>query len=142
MHQPARLPGIGMRRAAGSRTATLSTSTFSIRTEDCTMTKDTREYPTGIAHLLPPVHPGSVLADELRARGLTANSLALALRVPANRISDIVRGQRSMTAETALRLGRYLGTGAQLWVNLQAQYDLALAQQEFGAQIAKEVDAA
>jgi addiction module HigA family antidote len=106
------------------------------------MTKDTHEYPTGIAHLLPPVHPGSILADELRARGLTANSLALALRVPANRISDIVRGQRSITAETALRLGRYLGTGAQLWVNLQAQYDLALAQQEFGAQIAKEVDAA
>ena len=106
------------------------------------MTKDTHEYPTGIAHLLPPVHPGSVLADELRARGLTANALALALRVPANRISDIVRGQRSVTAETALRLGRYLGTGAQLWVNLQAQYDLALAQQEFGTQIAKEVDAA
>ena len=106
------------------------------------MTKDTREYPAGIAHLLPPVHPGSVLADELRARGLTANALALALRVPANRISDIVRGQRSVTAETALRLGRYLGTGAQLWVNLQAQYDLALAQQEFGAQIAKEVGAA
>ena len=99
------------------------------------MTKDTHEYPTGIAHLLPPVHPGSILADELRARGLTANSLALALRVPANRISDIVRGQRSITAETALRLGRYLGTGAQLWVNLQAQYDLALAQQEFGVQI-------
>jgi antitoxin HigA-1 len=106
------------------------------------MTKDTHEYPTGIAHLLPPVHPGSVLADELRARGLTANSLALALRVPANRISDIVRGQRSITAETALRLGRYLGTGAQLWVNLQAQHDLALAQQEFGARIAKEVNAA
>ena len=75
------------------------------------MTKDTHEYPTGIAHLLPPVHPGRVLADELRARGLPANSLALALRVPANRISDIVRGQRSVTAETALRLGRYLGTG-------------------------------
>lgn len=106
------------------------------------MTKDTHDYPTGIAHLLPPVHPGSVLADELRARGVTANALALALRVPANRISDIVRGQRSITAETALRLGRYFGTGAQLWVNLQAQYDLALAQQVFGAQIAKEVDAA
>ena len=106
------------------------------------MPKDTHEYPTGIAHLLPPVHPGSVLADELRARCLTANALALALRVPANRISDIVRGQRSVTAETALRLGRYLGTGAQLWVNLQAQYDLVLAQQEFGTQIAKEVDAA
>src|SRR4051812_22280056 len=106
------------------------------------MTEDTHEYPTGIAHLLPPVHPGSVLADEMRARGLTSNSLALALRVPGNRISDVVRGRRAMSAETALRLGRYLGTGAHLWVNLQAQYDLALAQREFGAQIAKEVDAA
>jgi len=64
------------------------------------MTKDTHEYPTGIAHLLPPVHPGSVLADEMRARGLTSNSLALALRVPGNRISDVVRGRRAMSAET------------------------------------------
>lgn len=68
------------------------------------MTKDTHEYPTGIAHLLPPVHPGSILADELRARGLTANSLALALRVPANRISDIVRGQQSITADWGVHL--------------------------------------
>jgi antitoxin HigA-1 len=104
--------------------------------------KDTHHYPTGIAHLLPPVHPGSVLAEEMQVRGLTANALALALRVPANRISDVVRGQRSISAETALRLGRYLGTGAQLWVNLQAQYDLALAQQEFGARIADEVPVA
>jgi addiction module HigA family antidote len=52
------------------------------------------------------VHPGTVLAEEMQARGLTANALALALRVPANRISDVVRGQRSLSAETALRLGR------------------------------------
>jgi len=106
------------------------------------MTKDTHGYPGGIAHLLAPVHPGGVLADELQARGLTSNALALALRVPANRISDIVRGQRSISAETALRLGRFFGTGAQLWVNLQAQYDLAIAQKEYGAQIEREVNAA
>jgi addiction module HigA family antidote len=99
-------------------------------------------YPPGIAHRLPPVHPGGVLADELRARGLTANALALELRVPANRMSDVIRGRRAISAETALRLGRYLGTGGALWVNLQAQYDLALAEREHGAQIIKEVEAA
>src|SRR5277367_3974725 len=88
---------------SGSRTVTPSTSTSSTRTEGHPMAKDdtVHDYPNGIAHLLPPVHPGSVLADELQARGLTSNSLALALRVPANRISDIVRGQRAITAETA-----------------------------------------
>jgi addiction module HigA family antidote len=59
---------------------------------------------------------------------LTANALALALRVPANRIGDIVRGQLGITANTALRLARYLGVSAQMWVNLQAKYDLAAAE--------------
>jgi addiction module HigA family antidote len=99
------------------------------------------DYLNGVGHLLPPVHPGAVLADELKARGLTAHSLALALRVPANRISDIVRGQRNVSPETALRLGRYFGTGGSLWVNLQAQYDLAMAERELGEQIAREVQA-
>lgn len=106
------------------------------------MSNDTSDYPLGIAHLLPPVHPGRVLADELRDRGLTANALAIALRVPANRLSDIIRGKRAISAETALRLGRYFGTGGALWVNLQAQYDLAVAQREHGARIVKEVEAA
>jgi len=97
-------------------------------------------YPDGIA--LPPSHPGETLADELTARGLTANALALKLRVPANRISDIVRGRRALTAETALRLGRYFGTGAKFWVDLQAGYDLAVAERDLGAIIEKEVDPA
>jgi addiction module HigA family antidote len=98
------------------------------------------EYPGGIP--LAPVHPGRTLAAELAARGLAANALALKLRVPANRLTDIVRGQRSITAETALRLGRFFGTGGAFWINLQAQYDLALAEREFGAQIAREIEAA
>jgi addiction module HigA family antidote len=97
-------------------------------------------YPNGIS--LPPSHPGETLADELAARGLTANALALKLRVPANRISDIVRGRRALTAETALRLGRYFGTGAKFWVDLQASYDLAVAERDLGAIIDKEIDPA
>jgi addiction module HigA family antidote len=62
------------------------------------------DYPAGLA--LPPVHPGRTLAAELAARGLTAGALALKLRVPANRLSDIVRGHRAISPETALRLGR------------------------------------
>jgi len=106
------------------------------------MAKDTHDYPHGIGHLLPPVHPGGVLADEMRARGITAHALALALRVPANRLSDIVRGRRAISAETALRLGRYFGTGAALWMNLQASFDLAVAEREHGTRIAREVEAA
>ena len=98
------------------------------------------EYPASIA--LPPVHPGRTLAAELAARKMSANTLALKLRVPANRLSDIVRGQRAISAETALRLGRYFGTGAEFWVNLQANYDLARARREFGAIVEREVEAA
>ena len=97
-------------------------------------------YPDGLT--LPPSHPGETLADELAARGLSANALALKLRVPANRISDIVRGRRALTAETALRLGRYFGTGAKFWVDLQASYDLAVATRDFGAIIEKDIDPA
>jgi antitoxin HigA-1 len=97
-------------------------------------------YPDGVA--LPPSHPGETLAEELAARGLSANALALKLRVPANRITDIVRGRRSLTAETALRLGRYFGTGARFWVDLQASHDLAVAERDLGATIAREVDPA
>ncbi len=97
-------------------------------------------YADGIP--LPPSHPGDTLADELAARGLTANALALKLRVPANRITDIVRGRRALTAETALRLGRYFGTGAKFWVDLQAAYDLAVAERDLGPAIESEVDPA
>ncbi len=97
-------------------------------------------YPDGVT--LPPSHPGDTLADELEARGLSANALALNLRVPANRISDIIRGRRALTAETALRLGRYFGTGAKFWVDLQAAYDLAVAERDHGATVNREVDPA
>jgi addiction module HigA family antidote len=89
-----------------------------------------------------PVHPGRNLALELEARKMTPNALAVAIRVPASRIDQIVKGKRGISAETALRLGRYFGTGPQLWVNLQANYDLAKAERELGAKIAKEVEEA
>ena len=91
---------------------------------------------------LPAVHPGLTLASELEARGMSAHALAIKLRVPANRISAIVAGSRGITAETALRLGRYFGTGAAFWMNLQSQYDLAIAEREIGGRIAAEVEEA
>jgi addiction module HigA family antidote len=98
------------------------------------------EYPGGIE--LPPVHPGHTLAAELAARGMSATALALKLRVPANRLSDIVRGQRAISAETALRLGRFFGTGAAFWMNLQASYDLAVAREKLGPVIEREIETA
>jgi len=85
-------------------------------------------------------HPGEVLREEfMLPLGLSANALATALRVPATRIGEIVKGRRAVTAETALRLGRYLGTSAQFWLNLQAAYDLSRAEAEHGPVIAREV---
>jgi addiction module HigA family antidote len=104
------------------------------------MKKEIFEYPGGID--LPPEHPGLTLADELAARGMAANALALKLRVPANRLSDIVRGKRAISPETALRLGRFFGTSPQFWMSLQAAYDLAVAKQELGPTIDREVEVA
>ncbi len=84
-------------------------------------------------------HPGRLLRAELDARDLSANQLALALRVPANRITAILRGERSVTAETALRLGRFLGTGAQFWMNLQTAHDISLVEAQRGDRIEQEV---
>jgi len=89
-----------------------------------------------------PIHPGRILRRELQSRNLSANALARALRVPSGRIVDILNGKRSISAETALRLGRYFQNDAQLWVNLQAQYDLAVAMRDVGARVAREVEAA
>jgi antitoxin HigA-1 len=91
---------------------------------------------------LQPVHPGEILGEEIEARGLTAHALALRLRVPANRVAEIVKGRRGVSAETALRLGRYLGTGPAFWANLQSRYDLASAERDLGARIAAEVQPA
>jgi addiction module HigA family antidote len=91
---------------------------------------------------LVPIHPGRILRRELQARRLSANALARALRVPSGRIVDILNGKRSVTAETALRLGRYFGNAPQFWINLQGQYDLALAMREVGSLVAREVQTA
>ena len=89
-----------------------------------------------------PIHPGRILRRELHARELSANALARALRVPSGRIVDILNGKRAISAETALRLGRYFGNDAQFWVNLQAQYELAVARREVGARVKREVEKA
>ncbi len=88
------------------------------------------------------LHPGNALSLEMSARGLSANALALALRINAGRISEILREKRSITPETALRLGRYFGTGAAFWLNLQSSYDLAKAENEIGEKIKTEVQPA
>ena len=89
-----------------------------------------------------PVHPGRLLKMELTARRLSANGLARALRVPPGRIIDIVNGKRAISAETALRLGRYFGNGGRFWLALQARFDLAVAERKAGARITREVEAA
>ena len=87
-------------------------------------------------------HPGQILRAELEARGMSANRLALALRVPANRITAILRGERAVTAETAVCLGRYLGAGPAFWMNLQSGYDISVVESLKGRVIAGEVPAA
>jgi addiction module HigA family antidote len=84
----------------------------------------------------PPIHPGEILADELAELGITPTEFARQIRVPANRISQIVNGKRAITGDTALRLGHWFGNEPQFWLNLQSTYDLRLAEAEFGADIA------
>ena len=79
-----------------------------------------------------PIHPGEILADELEEIGVTATQLAKLIEVPPNRVSQIIAGKRSISADTALRLGRYFGTSADLWMNLQKTYELDLARREIG----------
>jgi addiction module HigA family antidote len=89
-----------------------------------------------------PVHPGRILKRELAARGLSANRLALALRVPSGRITGILNGKRGISPETALRLACYFGNSPRFWVNLQSRFDLAVAERDLGARIAAEVGGA
>lgn len=89
-----------------------------------------------------PVHPGQILKRELEARGLSANKLALALRVPSGRITQILNAKRAVTPETALRLARYFGNSPQFWMNLQTKHDLLVAEEEIGERIKTEVDEA
>ena len=82
-----------------------------------------------------PIHPGEILADELGEIGISAAELARAIHVPPNRVSQILAGKRAITADTALRLGRWFGTGPRLWLNLQQAYELDLARQQAGREI-------
>jgi addiction module HigA family antidote len=82
-----------------------------------------------------PVHPGEILADELDEIGVTASELAHQIDVPPNRISEIIRGRRGGTGDTALRLGHWFGTTPEFWTNLQAAYDLRLAAAHAGCAI-------
>ena len=89
--------------------------------------------------MAPVAHPGRFLKRELVARGLSANRLALDLGVPSGRITDILNGRRSVTADTAVRLGRYFGNRAHFWLDLQSQYEIATVESERGDEIAKRV---
>ena len=86
-----------------------------------------------------PVHPGEILGEELEELGLSANALAKALDVPTNRVTAVLKGQRGVTADTALRLSRYFGTTPQLWQNLQKAFELRVAESEWGKQIEERV---
>lgn len=82
-----------------------------------------------------PIHPGEFLADELDELGMSAAELARIIRVPANRISQIIAGKRNITADTALRLGQYFGTGPRIWLNLQQSFELDSALQKITPEI-------
>lgn len=92
------------------------------------------------AQKLPPIHPGEILREDfMKPLGFTAHRLAMALHVPATRIAEIVHERRAITADTAIRLGRYFKTTARFWMNLQTAYDLEVVEDEARAQIESEV---
>ena len=89
--------------------------------------------------LLHPIHPGEILLEEfMKPMGISINRLARDIAVPPGRISAIVNGTRAITADTALRLGKYFGVSAELWLGLQADFDLRIAKRMVGPQIAKQ----
>ena len=89
---------------------------------------------------MPPIHPGETLREDfLKPLGMTVHRMAMELSVPATRVNDIVRGKRAITADTALRLARYFGTTPQFWMSLQANYELELAQDARGPEIADRI---
>jgi antitoxin HigA-1 len=89
--------------------------------------------------MTPAIHPGRLLRREMAARDLSGNRLAILLGVPSGRITDILNSRRSISADTALRLGRYFGNSPQFWIDLQGQYDIAIAEKESGDEIRKHV---
>ena len=90
-------------------------------------------------NLMPPIHPGEILAEDLEELGLSTDELDRILTVPAGTALSIVKEKRGIDVDFALRLGRYLGTGARLWMNLQVSYDLKVAAEKVGPQILREV---
>jgi antitoxin HigA-1 len=82
-----------------------------------------------------PIHPGEHLAEELKEIGMSAAELARQIDVPVNRITQIMKGERAITADTALRLGHWFGTGPEIWLNLQQLYELRLAERLIGGQV-------
>jgi addiction module HigA family antidote len=92
------------------------------------------------AKTLEPIHPGEILLEDfMKPMGISINRLARDIVVPPGRISAIVNGKRSITADTALRLGKYFGVSPQTWMGLQAEYDLRVAQREIGEEVEKRV---
>jgi addiction module HigA family antidote len=89
--------------------------------------------------MTPVAHPGRFLKRELVTRRLSANRLSLDIGVPSGRITDILNGRRAITADTAVRLGRYFGNRPQFWLDLQGQYDIAMIEREKGSEIARRV---
>ena len=89
--------------------------------------------------MTPAIHPGRLLRREMAERDLSGNRLAILLGVPSGRITDILNSRRSISADTALRLGRYFGNSPQFWIDLQGQYDIAMAEQQSGEDIRKHV---
>ncbi len=93
-----------------------------------------------MAKKLTPITPGDILLEEfLKPMGISQNQLAKDIKVPANRISQIVHGKREITADTALRLGKYFGIEPEFWLNLQMRYNMKIAINKVGSQIEKEV---
>ena len=84
-----------------------------------------------------PIHPGEVLAEDLEALDMSAAELSRQLKVPTNRVTEILNGQRAITGDTALRLAHFFGTSAQFWLNLQSLYELRIAEKKVGATIKK-----
>jgi addiction module HigA family antidote len=100
----------------------------------------TKKNSTALPRKLPPIHPGEILLEDFMVPlGLSMNKLALALHVPVPRIAEIVHARRAITPDTALRLARYFNTSARFWLNLQAAYDLEVAEDRLAGMIARQV---
>ncbi|HWE06583.1 MAG TPA: HigA family addiction module antitoxin [Rhizomicrobium sp.] len=100
-----------------------------------------RRLSQGLA-MAPAIHPGRLLKRGLKTRNISGNRLALDLGAPSGRIADMLNGRRSISADTAVRLGRYFGNRAQFWLDLQSQYEIAVVEREHGTEIASRVRSA